>query len=466
MLLADPAWTKMREFACAPNRDRDSGQRGSVEADTSDGSGCSGLGATPPMDEELHIVIYPLSPGMFSRPAATTGAITHLIGFANALASSPQTRVRLLYPRGAEASAFSGRVEIVAVDVPSWLQKPAPLCVWVLLWNVFALYVGLRLIVVSHLRRRGAVDVIYARFSASVVLPLLLLRVFMPSTLFLFEINTPAAISAADRHAVARWVSRMIDKATLAFSSGVFVVTEELRSLLVEQHGQWVQSKVLVNANGVNPKRFRPLGDAEAIHSYREALGIVPGECAVGYAGKALPHHHLDLLARVIGEVCEVPLRMVVAGNMDSICVGELEKLGRGKVTLVGEIPYERVPLFLNAADILALPHGPSYGCVLHQSPIKLFEYMAVGKPVVASRIGEMERVIRHNENGVLVGPNDASNLKHELVRLAKDSGMRQRLGKAARDTVTKQYSWDHNASRVLAAIESLRCRRSRPRQV
>lgn len=418
------------------------------------------------MEKQLHIVICPLSPGIFRRPPPVCGAITHLIGFANALAASPQTRVQLLYPRGADASAFCGEVEIVAVDVPSWLHKPAPLGIWVLLWNVFALYLALRMIVLGHLGRREAVDVIYARFSASVVLPLLLLRVLMPSTLLLFEINTPATISAADHHRVARWISRMIDKTTLAFSSGAFVVTEELQSLLVEQHGSWVQGKVAVNANGVDPRRFRPLGDARAVRSYREAMGILPGECMVGYAGKALPHHQLDLLARVIGEVSEVPLRMVVAGNLDSICKSELEKLGRGKVTLVGEIPYERVPLFLNAADILALPHGPSHGSVLHQSPIKLFEYMAVGKPVVASRIGEMERVIRHDENGVLVGPNDVSELKHELMRLARQPELRQRLGKAARDTVTREYTWDHNAARVIAAIESLRCRRSRPRQV
>lgn len=409
----------------------------------------------------MKIVICPLSPGLFSRPELVTGATTHIIGFANALAARPHIEVRLLYPRLADATAFSRNVEILPLDVPGWLQRPSHVAVRLLLWNLFALYIGLRHILVGHLARRDLVEVLHIRFSASVVLPLLVLKFLLPSTLFIFEINTPASVSTANRGTIVRWLSRIIDKWTLAVCDGAFVVSEDLRTILAEEHGGWVQEKLFLNMNGVDPQRFRPLDDSRSIQSYRESVGMAADDLVLGYAGKPLAHHRLDLIARIVGEASDMRLKMAVAGNAEAIFRDELERLAKGKVVFLGQIPYERVPLFLNACDILVLPHGPSYAGLLHQSPIKLFEYMAVGKPIVASKIGQIERVITDNENGLLFTWDDDVELKDALLRLAKDAELRKELGQGARESVIRDYTWAHNARRVVKVAQHLRDRTS-----
>jgi glycosyltransferase involved in cell wall biosynthesis len=406
--------------------------------------------------DETSIVVCPLSPGLLSAPTLISGATTHIAGFANALAARSDTRVRVMYSLAADLSQFSDNVEIVPLHLPRQLERPLPLIAWLVLWNLITLRWGCRE-VMSGFRQGRSIDVMYVRFSASVVLPLLLLKMFMPSTLFLFEINTPASVSAASHGPIVRWFSRLLDRLTLAVCDGAFVVSEDLRAIIIEQRGHWVKEKLFLNVNGVDPDRFRALSNRQAVSSYRRSLGIETSSCVIGYVGKALPHHRLDIVARLVRDVHDVPLKLVIAGSVDAVSGEELERIGCGNVVLLGQIPHERVPLFLNACDVLVLPHGPSYEGRLHQSPIKLFEYMAVGKPVVASRIGQIERVITHGKNGLLFDENDHAQLERHLKRLATDAELRERLGEAARRTVIAQYTWDHNAGRVMAAVRKLR---------
>jgi glycosyltransferase involved in cell wall biosynthesis len=399
----------------------------------------------------VNIVICPFSPALFREPAVHRAVTTHTIGLANALAATPGLQVRVLYPNLADLSLFSSRVQIVPLDVPRILQQRSNGPSWALSWNLFVLSNLYRL------RRQAPVDVLYVRFSSSLIGPSLLFKVFLQSSLVVFEINTAAVISAASRGMLLRWSGRAIDELALAACHAAFVVSEELRTIMIQRYGMRAEKKLSVNMNGVDQDRFRPIQNSEAIDAYRKSLGLVSDECIVGYAGRALPHHRLEVLARVVGEVSDPSLRLVVAGDIESVSDYEVEKVGRGRVFLLGRIPHEHVPLFLNACDILVLPHGPSYRGMLHQSPIKLFEYMAVGKPLVASRIGQIERVITHNENGLLFDWDEEAQLKESIVRLAEDRELRMRLGRAARDTVINNYTWDHNASRVLAVVRELR---------
>jgi glycosyltransferase involved in cell wall biosynthesis len=111
----------------------------------------------------------------------------------------------------------------------------------------------------------------------------------------------------------------------------------------------------------------------------------------------------------------------------------------------------------LDACDILVSPHLPlAGGREFFGSPTKLFEYMAAGRAVIASRIGQMAEIIRDGENGLLVEPADARALSRAIELLAYDKDLRARLGQAARQTVCQRYTWLHNARRVFSALEQL----------
>jgi glycosyltransferase involved in cell wall biosynthesis len=89
-------------------------------------------------------------------------------------------------------------------------------------------------------------------------------------------------------------------------------------------------------------------------------------------------------------------------------------------------------------------------------SPTKLFEYLAMGKGIVASRLGQVGEVIIDGENGLLVEPGDADGLARAIERLAVDGELRSQLGAAARKTAIERYTWRHNAARVFDAINVL----------
>jgi glycosyltransferase involved in cell wall biosynthesis len=125
--------------------------------------------------------------------------------------------------------------------------------------------------------------------------------------------------------------------------------------------------------------------------------------------------------------------------------------------TFAGWISHHRVPSYLDACDVLVSPQVESGdGSRFFGSPTKLFEYMAMARPVVASRIGQMSELIVDGQNGVLVDPGDPPALAKAIEALAGDDQKRERIGIAARATVIERYTWRHNVERAFDAIERL----------
>jgi glycosyltransferase involved in cell wall biosynthesis len=111
------------------------------------------------------------------------------------------------------------------------------------------------------------------------------------------------------------------------------------------------------------------------------------------------------------------------------------------------------VPRLLARADAAAAPY-PQLGR-FYFSPLKVYEYMAAGLPVVASRVGQPVGVIRHRQNGLLCPPGDAAALAGALGELRADPGLRLRLGAAAREAVLREHTWAAVARRILRLAET-----------
>jgi len=99
--------------------------------------------------------------------------------------------------------------------------------------------------------------------------------------------------------------------------------------------------------------------------------------------------------------------------------------------------------------DICVVPHSNAF-----RSPIKLFEYMARGRAIVAPRTEPIKAVVQHGQNGILFTPEQPADLAAQLARLIGDPGERQRLGDAARRSVSEHHTWRRNAEAVLAALD------------
>ena len=135
---------------------------------------------------------------------------------------------------------------------------------------------------------------------------------------------------------------------------------------------------------------------------------------------------------------------------------------GLDGITLIGAVPHEDVPAILASADIGVAPFDvaahPSLAHEFHWSPLKIFEYMASGLPVVAPRIERLANIVSDGKEGLLYDAADPDALAHALERLSSPS-VRQPLGTAARARAVSDFSWTSHCRQLDSAIQDARRR-------
>jgi len=176
--------------------------------------------------------------------------------------------------------------------------------------------------------------------------------------------------------------------------------------------------------------------------------------CTVAYAGHLYAWKGVDVLLAAISHVPDVH-GLIVGGHEKEADFDRLralaERLGvDSRVTFTGHLAPSDVAGRLAEADILVLPNPASAISTHATSPLKLFEYMAAGKAIVASNLPAIREILTHDVNALLVTPGDADALAAGICRLADDGALRAALGRAAR-TAAAEYSWDRRAERLEA---------------
>jgi glycosyltransferase involved in cell wall biosynthesis len=242
------------------------------------------------------------------------------------------------------------------------------------------------------------------------------------------------------------------ERLNLNAAARIFVVSEvERRNLL---RAGIADEKIVVNPNGVDPEKFRPdIGGA----AVRRELGVREDEVLAGFVGTFGPWHGVLTLAEAITLLpndCGVRFLLVGAGRFRD----EVERIVRSagkaeRVIFAGHVEHERVPALLDACEILLSPHVPlEDGSEFFGSPTKLFEYMAMGKGIIASRLGQIGEVLADKETALLVEPGNARQLADAILCLGRSRELRESLGAAARVTAIAKHTWKHNAERVIDA--------------
>jgi glycosyltransferase involved in cell wall biosynthesis len=294
----------------------------------------------------------------------------------------------------------------------------------------------------SRESEKGAFDLVYERYSLWSHAGMEFARERkLPSVL---EVNAPLIEErSSERTLINR--SAAEDVAIRAFRSATLItaVSRELSHIL-ERHPS-ARGKVHVVPNAVNPQRFaveRPLQKEE---------GYV-----VGFVGTLKAWHGLTTLvegfARLAEEVPAARL-LIIGGGPDR------EQLDRdigarnfgARVHCTGAIPPESVPEFLTSVDVAVAPYPRLAN--FYFSPLKIYEYMAAGLAIVASRIGQVEEIIRHDQTGILIPPGDATAMANALIDLYRRPERRARLGAAARRAVL-EHTWDDAVSYILSLVE------------
>ena len=255
----------------------------------------------------------------------------------------------------------------------------------------------------------------------------------------------------------APWL-RMAEEISLWAAGTIVVVSDALKAELIARGVP--AERILVNPNGVDPAEFDPRrGGRDAV---RRKFGFEPQHVVAAFLGTFSYWHGVEVLEKAIRKLLSGPdavaqrLRFVLIGTGPLYQESQAalsEYVAQGRVVFAGRIPHDEAPAYLNAADVLLSPHVPMPdGRPFIGSPTKLFEYMAMGKPIVASRLDQLEKVLRHNETALLVEPGNAEELAAAIRLAASNPELRERLGRRARLAAVEKHTWKMNAANVLSA--------------
>lgn len=233
----------------------------------------------------------------------------------------------------------------------------------------------------------------------------------------------------------------------------LIVISEPLRDIYRREYGL----ESVVAPDGVDMNRFAPsLTAAQA----RQELGLNDGPWVV-YVGGLYAGRGLETLFEA---VAGLPVKLLVVGGHDEHEVARwrerAQAAGVTEMCFAGYQPPARVPLYLFAADILAMPYSAETKTPSGEdttgwmSPLKLYEYLAAGRPIVGSDLPALRTVLKHEENALLTPPDEVTGLQNAIRKLLVESELAARLAANARQTAT-EHSWVARARLLLGLVSS-----------
>jgi len=290
-------------------------------------------------------------------------------------------------------------------------------------------------------------DVIYERYSLLAYAGAELAhRLGVP---LLLEVNAPLTLEQARyRELVLKRTAEGVECKVLNRADALIVVSKALadhaRSFGVRP------DRITVLPNGVNPARFNPGVSGEDVR----ARYHLEGKRVVGFVGTLKPWHDLETLVAAVRLLVREDNRVHLLVVGDGSGADKLRALEEDYITLTGSVPYEEVPRFMAAMDVIAVPYPA--GGEPYFSPLKLFEAMAMAKPAVGARIGQIEEVLVHGQTGLLYEAGCPADLANQASRIFEHPDWTVAMGAAARRDVLSTRIWEHNARQIGTIAESL----------
>jgi len=238
-------------------------------------------------------------------------------------------------------------------------------------------------------------------------------------------------------------VIEVLELVAFEHTSSIVAVSDQLRESLVALGVS--PQKITVVPNGVDEMFFAPAqGPSGRADSDRVTIGFV---------GSLKRWHGIEFLADCFRELSRNPVyHLLVVG--DGPERKRLERLAEelsGRVTLAGAVRHEEVPRYLAAVDVAVAPYPKLE--TFYFSPLKILEYMAAGKAVVATETGQVKDLIEPERTGLLAPPGDQQCFVNLVERLSNDRLLRERLGKSAAEEARRLHTWRHRAGFIMEKV-------------
>jgi glycosyltransferase involved in cell wall biosynthesis len=302
-------------------------------------------------------------------------------------------------------------------------------------------------------------DIIYARDFHTVIIALLP-RIFFNKRL-IFEINGIAhEEQKLKSHSILNriFVSfiRKGEEMATKYSERIISVTPHIGIYLIENY-KCAPDKVITIGNGVNTKYFYPIRDEALLEQLRKKVGIAKEEIIIVFVGNLAPWQGVETLIEVapllLREIRNIRFLIIGDGILKKPFEEKVNRLGvSDHFVFTGMVIHKEIPLYINIADICVLPKRRLKS---GYSPIKLYEYMACGKPVVASRVEGLE-FIEEEGTGRLTEPEDIISLEKTLYNLIKEPQERLRMGGKGFQIARERFSWESKVTQIEEVLKKM----------
>jgi glycosyltransferase involved in cell wall biosynthesis len=304
-------------------------------------------------------------------------------------------------------------------------------------------------ILLNSIHSKKGIDIVYERYSLFNVSGLSFCR--KQGIPHVLEVNSPLIEEAAKyRNLALPGIAAAVEDYLFSNTDHIIAVSNELKEFIWRKYPD---SRVTVVPNGVRVDHF-------SFEGFRSDSDV-NNKFVIGFLGSLKPWHGVEILIDSFAGI---------ADNDDSsrlLIIGDNKKTGSrlarrcenlkidGKVEFTGAVEYDRIPEMLHQTDVLVAPYPRMDN--FYFSSLKIFEYMAAGKAIIASNIGQISAVLTHEKTALLVPPGDPMALRRALERLKDDPDLRRRLGDRARIEARTRHTWSQRADKILDVISELK---------
>ena len=319
----------------------------------------------------------------------------------------------------------------------------------------FSFYLSLFFILPYHCLQSRP-DILYTRIQTMEWMAALLKYIFRFK--YVVEVNGLAPVEMKINGVSGGWIAFVIfmERIIYKMSDQVVVPSALIRDYVCKNYGL-KESSVLVVSNGANPEFSRPMDKIEC----RDQLGLDPKGNYLVFVGSLKQWHGIDRLMPLM------PVLVKEIPNLYLLIVGDGEKredlqqwIDKNEMShniiLAGRVPFEKVPIYINAGDICLAPYFEERLNETGISPLKIFEYMACGRPIITNPVGGLDALFRQHEIGVTIPSMNPQDWESPIKDLLADPERMQALGENGCRAVHTHYSWEVICRNIESILERL----------